>query len=240
VADSEELQPAEAAPNSPREPWFGPYRGLPFRISLKWLGAGVLVYALLLMVAIAGNPQDAMLPIFGPSLYLTPMFGLPLLFVTVHRPGRARRLVYFLALLPLIHIAANYLAWSHAVANHTPFDASGDFERNLIAGALGGFTGAALSFSALHLIGLTARRRAELAPILLATLALTALAAAGMALGLQWTDATRDARHEAGRLIIWYEAVHLPWQLVFALALAWLMRRPRRARRAKAPLVTTV
>ncbi len=47
-----------------------------------------------------------------------------------------------------------------------------------------------------------------------------------MAAGLQWTDALRRT-DDPGRQIIWYETVHLPWQLLFGALLAWMMRKPR-------------
>ena len=61
----------------PREAWFSPYRGIEFVTSLKWLVAGAALYALLLLVAMAGKPAEATWPIVGPSLYLTPLYGLP-------------------------------------------------------------------------------------------------------------------------------------------------------------------
>ena len=60
-----------------REAWFSPYRGIRFGYTFRLLVLGALLYALLLLVAMAGKPEDAALPILGPSLYLTPMFGLP-------------------------------------------------------------------------------------------------------------------------------------------------------------------
>lgn len=217
----------------PRKPWFAPYRGVRVAISLKWLLAGALAYALLLLVMIAANPRDASLPIVGPSLYLTPVFGLPLVLRLAHRPGRLRRLVYFLLLLPLAHIAANYLAWSYAVPNFYQSDPNEVLLRNLATGAWGGLAGAAFAFTLLYLTGLTARRRAELGTMALATVALTILGALGMAQGLILSGETMDTHHTEP-LILWFECVHLPWQIVFALALARLMRPPRPPKRPPA------
>jgi hypothetical protein len=114
---------------------FSPYRGIPFSISLKWLMGGALLYALLLLVMIPANPAEASWPIVGPSLYLTPMFGLPFVLRTAHRPGRLRRLIYFLLLLPCAHIAANYLAWAYAVANFYQSGTDEALLRNLATGA---------------------------------------------------------------------------------------------------------
>ncbi len=214
-----------------RKPWFAPYRGVRFAISLKWLLGGALVYALLLLVMIAANPRDASLPIVGPSLYLTPVFGLPLVLRLAHRPGRLRRLLYFLVLLPLAHIAANYVAWAYAVPNFYQSDPNEVLLRNLVTGAWGGVTGATLAFTLLHLFGLTARRRAELLVMILATVALTVIGALGMAQGLILSGETMDTHH-VEPLSLWFETVHLPWQALFALALAWLMRPPRAPKRA--------
>lgn len=223
------VQPAPDA-TVPRKPLFAPYRGVRFAISFKWLLGGVMAYALLLLVMIAANPRDASLPIVGPSLYLTPVFGLPLVLRLVHRPGRLRRLIYFMILLPVAHIAANYLAWSYAVPNFYQSDPQEVLLRNLITGAWGGLAGAVLGFTALYLSGLTARRRAELGTMILASIVLTILGALGMAQGLILSGETMDTHHTEP-MILWFETVHLPWQLTFALALAWLMRPPRLPKR---------
>lgn len=223
--------PAQSAALPERKPLFAPYRGVRFAVSIKWLVGGALAYALLLLVMIAANPLQASWPIVGPSLYLTPVLGLPLVLRLAHRPGRLRRLVYFMVLLPVAHIAANYLAWSYAVPDFYRPDPDAVLLRNLATGAWGGLAGATFSFTLLYLTGLTARRRAELATMILATIALTVIGALGMAQGLILSGETMIT-HRTEPLIIWFECVHLPWQLVFALALAWLMRPPRLAKRA--------
>jgi len=222
---SDEAIPSEQAPAPPR-PLFAPYRGIRFAVSLKWLLGGALLYALLLLVMIPANPGEASWPIVGPSLYLTPMFGLPFVLRTAHRPARLRRLLYFLLLLPLAHIAANYVAWSYAVASFYQSDPNEVLLRNLATGAWGGATGATLSFTLLYLTGLTARRRAELGVMCVATVALTVAGALGMAQGLILSGGAMDT-HATEPLVLWFECVHLPWQIVFALALAWLMRPPK-------------
>jgi len=227
VSDEPVQPPAEP---EPRKPLFAPYRGVRLGVSVKWLAGGALAYALLLLVMIAANPRDASLPIVGPSLYLTPVFGLPLVLRLVHKPGRLRRLIYFMLLLPAAHIAANYLAWAYAVPNFYLSDPSEVLLRNLVSGAWGGLAGATFSFTLLYLTGLTARRRAELGTMMLATIVLTILGALGMAQGLILSGETMDTHHTEP-LILWFECVHLPWQMVFALSLAWLMRPPRPVRR---------
>jgi hypothetical protein len=226
---SDDAIPSEQTP-APRKPWFAPYRGIRFAVSLKWLLAGALLYALMLLVMIPANPAEASWPIVGPSLYLTPLFGLPLALRLAHRPGRMRRLIYFLLLLPLAHIAANYLAWSYAVASFYQSDPDAVLLRNLATGAWGGAAGAVFSFTLLHLSRLTARRRAELAAMSAATVVLTAIGALGMAQGLILAGDSIDT-HRTEPLVLWFECVHLPWQAAFAVALAWLMRPPRPARR---------
>lgn len=219
----------------PREAWFSPYRGLEFEFGFKWLGVGALVYALLLLVAMAGRPGEAIWPILGPSLYLTPMYGLPLVLATLNRPGRTRRMLYFLILLPIVHVAANYATWNYAANAFDLARPGTDLVRDAIAGGLGGLTGATLSFALLRLVRLTAPDRSHLALMIFGGALLTALAAATMAAGLLWTDAL-ERRDDPGRQIIWYETVHFPWQLLFSLLLAWMMRRrpePRKRRRGR-------
>ncbi|MEI9852456.1 MAG: hypothetical protein WDN24_18145 [Sphingomonas sp.] len=213
----------------PREQWYSPYRGLPIGLSFKWLLGGAALYALLLLVAIAGNPGEAAWPIVGPNLYLTPVFGAPYVFGTLNRPGRTRRIFYFLALLPLLHMAANYAACYYALATYDPFDPAGQYFRNLATGAIGGGAGALLGFAGLHLMRLTSRPRVEMAMMALGIVALAAIGAATMARGLAWTAAF-EHRDDAERVIVWYETVHAPWQAAFALFLAWLMRPARGAR----------
>lgn len=224
------MLPPDAEPPEPvrREVRYPRYRGIEFAISLKWLLGGVLLYALLLLVAIAGNPDDAILPFLGPSLYLTPAFGLPYVLRTVHRPGRIRRMVYFFLLVPLAHMAAIYVTWDHGLSTYA-FDPGTQLVRNLRSGALGGVTGAVLAFTFLHLARVTPRRRAELVVMGGAVAMLGAIGAAGVAEGALFAEAMDGRPRDAGRLIIGFECVHLPWQVAFALALAWLMRPLRRA-----------
>lgn len=220
------MNEAPTSTPDPREAATAPYRGIAFGVSLKWLAAGALLYALLLLVTMAGNPGEATWPVVGPSLYLTPMFGVPYVITTLHRPGRTRRILFFLILLPLIHVAANYVAWSYAVAYFDLAVPGRDVPQNMIAGGLGGLTGAVLAFALLRLVRLTAPGRSSLVTMMFGTVLLTAAGAAGMAAGLQWTDAL-VRKDDPGRQIIWYEIVHFPWQLLFALLLATLMRKGR-------------
>jgi hypothetical protein len=228
VSDEPETRPAEFP--DPREAWSSPYRGIEFELSAKWLAGGALLYAMLLLVFMAGNPREATWPIVGPSLYLTPMFGLPYVLATVNRPGRTRRLLFFIGLLPLVHIGANYAAWYYATLTFDLAEPGLDQRHNLIAGGIGGLLGSAAAFALLHLVRLTAPRRQHLIAMIAGVILLTALGAAAMAAGLQWTDALRRTA-DGGRQVIWYETVHFPWQLLFALLLAWLMRKPREPRR---------
>ena len=203
------------------------YRGLGFLVSLRWLVLGAALYALLLLVAVAGNPTDEIVPFIGPNFYLTPAFGLPLVVATFRQPGRMRRAVYFLLLVPLAHMGAIYLAWSFGLQHIGAFPRG---ELELVSGAIGGLSGAAFAFAGFSLTRLGARRRAELATMIVAALLLAAAGAADMVAGLGLTGALReDSYPSPAQLIIWFECVHLPWQLLFALVLAWLMRSRRSA-----------
>jgi hypothetical protein len=224
---------AEAAGAPPREGVLAPYRGLGFWLSLKWLVAGALLYGLLLLVAIKAKPEDVISPFLGPSFYLTPMFGLPLVIRTIHRPGRLRRLIFFLFLVPAAHMAAIYLAFFHLMSNWDPLDTGSTFPRALVSGAWGGVAGSVFAFTALYLVRLTPRRRAELFAMSFFTLLLGAIGAAGVGQAVLLAGADLpSAAHDTERLIIGFESVHLPWQAAFAFALAWLMRPPHAPRKA--------
>ncbi len=207
------------------------YPGLRFIITFRWLLLGAALYALLLLVAIAANPSDAVLPFLGPEFYLTPVFGLPLVIASFHRRGRLRRLIYFVLLLPIAHAAAIYLAWSYGLsrAYDTPFLVE------MGSGAIGGVTGAVLAFVFLHLSRLDPRPRAGLAAMTLATGTLGVIGALGMAFGLTVTGGLESFSRDPGSLMIWLECVHLPWQVAFSLVLAWLMRRRREPKAGAEP-----
>ncbi|MFZ5747757.1 MAG: hypothetical protein ACOY45_08870 [Pseudomonadota bacterium] len=208
---------------------------LGFFHTLRWLLVGAALYALLLAPAMLLNPDEAIAPIVGPSIYLTPFFGLPHLMASVQRRGWKRRLLYFTLLLVPVHLLANYLAWRHGVETFHPERDGHEFGRNVATGAIGGFTGAALSFALLMLLRLAPRTRGALWVAGTGVAMLTVLAAASMAYGLSWTRALQG-EIRIGQQILWYECVHLPWQALFAVFLAWLMRmRPRRAVAAPAP-----
>jgi len=220
-AAGETPQLDETQPASARPAWFPRYRGMAFGLTFKWLLFGALLYALLLLVMVAGFPDDTILPFFGPSFYLTAAFGLPYVLRTVHRPGRTRRILYFFVALPLAHMAAIYLAWRHGVPNALPGE---HLRPALESGAIGGITGATLAFTALRLLRLSRRQRSDLWIMAVATLVLTGVGAAGVALGASLYDATGGAPLAIERQILGLEAVHLPWQGVFALPLAMLTR----------------
>lgn len=203
------------------------FEGVAFGRTFKWLAAGALLYALLLLVAMAGSRNDTTWLIVGPSLYLTPLFGLPYVVASFDLPGRTRRLVYFLLCVPLAYAGAKYLTLNYATEHFDLFEPGRDLRADLIAGALGGLAGAAFAFALLALVGLVPRRRSSTPVLCLGALLLSAAGAAGMAAGLYWTDALLDAGRHASRIIIWYEVLHFPWQLLFALLLAFTMRRKR-------------
>lgn len=216
-----------------REGVLGPYRGTRFAVSFKWLVAGALLYALLLLVLLKGRPGDTIVPFLGPSFYLTPLFGLPLVLGTIHRPGRLRRIVYFFLLLPVVHMAAIYLTYFQALSTFDPIADEGGLFRALVSGAWGGALGSVLGFAGLWLVRLAPRRRAELATMGLFAILLTMLGAVGVGQALLLAgDDPAAAAHDSERVILALEMIHLPWQAAFAFALAWLMRPVRASRRS--------
>lgn len=223
----------EGAPVSVSERSAG-FEGVPFGRTLKWLAAGALLYALLLLVAMAGSRNDTTWLIVGPSLYLTPVFGLPYVVASFDLPGRTRRLLYFLLCVPLAYAGAKYLTLNYATEHFDLFEPGRDLRLDLMAGGLGGLAGAAFAFALLAVVGLVPRRRSSTLILCLGALLLSATGAAGMAAGLYWTDALLEGARHSSRVIIWYEVLHFPWQLLFALLLAFAMRR-KRARVEPAP-----
>lgn len=233
---NERVAEAEGASLQARDGHFLPYRGIRFWLSFKWLVAGALLYALLLLVMIKAAPDDVISPFIGPSFYLTPLFGLPYVLRTVHRPGRMRRLIYFMLLLPAVHMAAIYIAFFHFMTTYDPIDATRTFASTLASGAWGGVTGAVFGFTALYVVRLAPRRRAELAAMGFFTLLLGAVGAVGMGQAMLFAGPDHaSAARDAERLIIGFESVHLSWQAAFAFALAWLMRPPHAPRKPVSP-----
>ncbi|MES2989500.1 MAG: hypothetical protein V4808_16515 [Pseudomonadota bacterium] len=203
-------------------------RNVRFWHAFIWLLIGAVVYAVALALALLlyPDPKDALAPVVGPSLYLTPLFGLPYLLVSARQRGWFRRVVYFIILLTFAHIVANRLAWAYGVATFPLEPAPSDYLIHLATGAIGGFAGSALAFSLLiwtRLAPLTAATRA-IAFFGIATL--TVLGAVGMSYGLLMTDAL-SIPFKPSRFVFWFLCVHLPWQAVFAFFAAWLMRLRR-------------
>ena len=204
-------------------------RNVRFWHAFVWLLVGAIVYAVALTLALLlyPDPKDALAPVVGPSLYLTPLFGLPYLLVSARQRGWLRRVAYFTILLTLAHIVANDLAWAYGVA-HFPLEPDpAEHLRYLATGALGGFAGSALAFSLLIATRLAPLTPATRTIAFLGIAMLTALGAVGMRYGLLMTDALAMP-FRPSRFVFWFLSVHLPWQAAFAFFAAWLMRlRPR-------------
>ncbi|HEX8302533.1 hypothetical protein [Sphingomonas sp.] len=200
-------------------------RRVRFWHAFVWLLIGAVVYAVALAIALLlyPDPKDALAPVVGPSLYLTPLFGLPYLFTSARQRGWLRRVFYFMLMLSFSHIVANNLAWRYGVVNFPLEPDPSDYARDFATGAIGGFAGSALAFSLLVWIRLAPLTRATRAIILLGIALLTLLAGFGMAHGLLMTQAL-EMPFKPSRFIFWFECVHLPWQVALAFFLAWLMR----------------
>lgn len=205
-------------------------RKVRFRHAFIWLLIGAIVYAVALAIAILlyPDPKDVLAPVIGPSLYLTPVFGMPYILASARQRGWIKRVLYFGAALPFAHVAANYLAWRHASAAFALEPDPRAFVEDLGTGAVGGFAGGTLALMLLAALRLAPLNAASRAVILLGIAALTALGAFGMAEGLLLTGAHGYQLKSAG-LVFWFECVHLPWQACLAFFLAWLMRLERRA-----------
>jgi hypothetical protein len=206
----------------------GRRRAVRFRHAFVWLLVGTLVYAvaLAIVVLLYPDPKDVLAPVIGPSLYLTPLFGLPYLFASARQRGWKRRIFYFMAVLPLAHVAANYLAWRHAMLSFSLEPDPQAYLRDLGAGAVGGLAGGTLALLALVPLRLAPLHAGGRAIVAAGIGALTALGALGMAQGLLFTNALEYPLRSA-RFVFWFECVHLPWQACLAFFLAWLMRLER-------------
>jgi len=205
-------------------------RNVRFRHAFIWLLVGAVVYAVALALAILlyPDPKDILAPVIGPSLYLTPIFGMPYILASARQRGWVKRVLYFGATLPIAHVLANYLAWRHAVLSFSLEPDPQAYVRDLGAGAVGGFAGGALALLLLVTLRLAPLHAGSRAIILLGIAALTVLGALGMAQGLLFTNALEYPLKSA-RFIFWFECIHLPWQACLAFFLAWLMRLPRPA-----------
>jgi len=206
-------------------------RKVRFRHAFVWLLVGATAYAVALAIVILlyPDPKDVLAPVIGPSLYLTPLFGLPYLFASARQRGWKRRILYFVAVLPLAHVAANYLAWRHAMLSFSLEPDPQAYLRDFGAGAVGGLAGGTLALLALVWMRLAPFHTGSRAIILAGIGALTALGALGMAQGLLFTNALEYPLQSA-RFVFWFECLHLPWQACLAFFLAWLMRLERRGR----------
>lgn len=204
-------------------------RNVRFRHALIWLLVGAVVYAVALALAVLlyPDPKDVLAPVIGPSVYLTSVFGLPYLFASARQRGWFTRVVYFGAALPLAHVAANYLAWRHAMLSFSFDPGPQAYLRDLGTGAVGGFAGGALALMLLVPLRLAPLNTGARAIILLGIAVLTLLGALGMAHGLLFTNAL-DYPLKSARFVFWFECIHLPWQACLAFFLAWLMRLGRR------------
>jgi hypothetical protein len=200
-------------------------RHVRFWHAFVWLLVGAVAYGVALAVAVLlyPDPKDVLAPVIGPSLYLTPLFGLPYLFASARQRGWLRRLVYFAVLLPLAHVVGNYLAWRHAMLSFLIEPDPQAYLRDLGTGAVGGLAGGTLALVLLIWVRLTPLTLATRGLVLTGIASLTALGALGMAQGLLFTNALEYAL-KSSRFVFWFECVHLPWQAGLAFFLAALMR----------------
>ena len=204
-------------------------RNVRFWHALIWLLVGAVAYAVALALALLlyPDPRDALAPVIGPSLYLTPLFGLPYLLTSARQRGWLRRIFYFTILLGFAHIVANRLAWAYGVATFPLEPDPGDYLIHLATGAIGGFAGSVLAFALLIWVRLAPLSPATRSIALLGIAVLTVLGALGMRYGLMMTQAL-EMPFKPSRFVFWFLCVHLPWQAAFAFFAAWLMRlRPR-------------
>jgi hypothetical protein len=139
------------------------------------------------------------------SLY-TIAFGLPYAILELTRRTNPLALLFVLILIPAAHFAAMsvFLYWVGEMQ---------EVSNPLLTGAVAGFTGAALSFLALFILGL----RATSAGVLVFLAGLVLLAAWG-ALGIKLLPEQSE-----GTLDIVLR-LYLPWQIIFGFFLSALLK----------------
>jgi len=139
------------------------------------------------------------------SLY-TIAFGLPYAILELTRRPNALAILYVIILIPAAHFAAMtaFLAWIGEMQ---------EVSNPLLTGAIAGFTGAALSFLVLFILGLRAAT-AGIAVFLAGLVLLTGWGALGVKLLPEQPESILD-------FII---RLYLPWQIIFGFFLSALLR----------------
>ena len=168
--------------------------------TFKWLVIGHVLFAIGLIVALAAG-------VGRPGLWLTPLFGLPLLWRT-----RDSRFWQKAAALLIGFAAAHYLA-AEAVAQYRQQDA-------WVQGLAGGAVGAAVSLAICSVLGLLRGSVATLVFVVFGVVVLALIGSMGVYL-FQTTGTTGE-----GLLSDWAQMlkIYTPWQVVFAFVLAHTLR----------------
>jgi hypothetical protein len=173
------------------------------REPMPLLAAGALLYVAAAAACVTIVPGDGLTPVE----LLIPLFGLP--FLLLGRCPRWRTALYLLLLVPAFHFAGVTAAMSS-------LDGMG---RNgiLPPGAVGGLTGATLSFLALVILRLASWRAAGTMAAGIVVLTLLGY------VGVEKMDFLQETRWSGYGLLL---VLYLPWQIAFGFFLSRLLRVP--------------
>lgn len=163
---------------------------------LKWLAIGHLVFVVGLGIALA-------LQIDRGNVWVTPLFGLPLLWVERNNRPMLKALVFVVGFT-----AAHYLAVELAIQN-----AGGDI--TLVPGLIGGAVGAAISLIACAVFGLFRPGTPTLVFAAFGTVLLAIDGSLGVYMYL--STGKGDGLVSEWLQMLW---IYTPWQLLFAYVLA--------------------
>ncbi|HMC91424.1 MAG TPA: hypothetical protein VKI45_03090 [Allosphingosinicella sp.] len=182
------------------------------RAPMPLFTAGALLYAAAAAVWMTMVPDGAL----NAVELLIPLFGVP--FLLLGRCPRWRTALYLLLLVPTFHFAA-VTAAMHSL------DGMG---RNglLPPGAVGGLTGATLSFLALVILRLASWRSAGTMAVGIAVLTLLGY------VGIDKMDFLQGTRWSGYDVLL---ALYLPWQIAFGFFLSRLLRVPPKVEPAACP-----
>lgn len=198
------------------------------RTGLGLFALGALLFAALFYVAttysiLGWSVNDMGEPVLDPAILValyTIAFGLPYALYELTRRTNWLTLLFLLILIPAAHYGAIaaflWLSSSGAEAAETGIAAT----PGLLPGLLAGFTGAALSFLALFVLGLRSTRAGPLV-FLAGIVLLTAWGGISMLL--------LNPNLESPTALNFILPIFLPWQLIFGFFLSALLRpSPRR------------
>lgn len=168
--------------------------------TFKWLIAGHLLFVVGLFIAAA-------IPIEWGNIWITPLFGLPLLWMERNNRPWLKALVF----------VVGFTAAHYAGERITLDTVDKMSEMSLLPGLWGGLIGGGLSLAACFVLGLC---RPGVATMVLALFGLLLLGIAG-SLGVYMYVTSGAGPNGGATHMLW---IYTPWQVVFAYVLAKVLK----------------